>query len=119
MRSVALSTEQPCGSCGRLKRTSARRFPPLFDMTLRIESEPLFAVVLPESIQASAVAVSVCCGPQSTALRIVHEKLAGESSMLPAASTARTWKVCGPTGRPEYTRGEVQAVNAAASREHW
>jgi hypothetical protein len=66
MRSVALSTEQPSGMVGRLNRTRARRLPPLFDMTLRIESEPLFAVVLPESIQASAVAVMVCCEPQST-----------------------------------------------------
>jgi hypothetical protein len=74
MRSVALSTEQPSGMVGRLKRTRARRFPPLFDMTLRIESEPLFDVVLPESIQESAFAVSVCWAPQSTVeLWIVHE----------------------------------------------
>jgi hypothetical protein len=44
-------------------------------MTLRIESDPLLFEVLPESIQASAFAVSVCCAPQSTvvALWIVHE----------------------------------------------
>ena len=64
MRSVALSTEQPCGMVGRLNWTRARRLPPFFDMTLRIESEPLLLVVLPESIQASAVAVRVCCAPQ-------------------------------------------------------
>jgi hypothetical protein len=66
MRRVALSTEQPCGMVGRLKRTTARRLPPLLDMTLRIESEPLLLVVLPESIQASAAAVRVTSGPQST-----------------------------------------------------
>src|ERR687895_712223 len=59
MRSVALSTEQPCGMVGRLNRTRARRLPPLLDMTLRIESEPLFDEVLPESIQASAAAGGV------------------------------------------------------------
>ena len=72
MRSVALSTEQPCGIVGRLKRTTARRLPPLFDMTLRIESEPVLAVGLPELSQASAAAVSVCCAPQLTAVWIVH-----------------------------------------------
>ena len=67
------ATEQPCGIAGRLNRTRARRLPPLLDITLRIESEPLFDAVLPESIQASAFAVSVCCGPQLTVgLWIVH-----------------------------------------------
>ena len=73
MRSVALSTEQPVGIVGRLNRTSARRLPPLLDITLRVESEPLFDEVLPESIQASAFAVSVCWVPQLTVvLWIVH-----------------------------------------------
>ena len=74
MRSVAVSTEQPAGIVGRLNRTRARRLPPLLDITLRVESEPLFDPVLPESIQASPFAVSVCWAPQLTVgLWIVHE----------------------------------------------
>ena len=45
-------------------------------------------------------------------------KLAGVRSVLPAASVARTWKVCEPTARPEYALGDVQAANAAASSLH-
>src|ERR687895_174543 len=119
MRRVALSTEQPCGIVGRLKRTRPRRLPLLLDMTFRIESEPLLFDGPPWSIQASALAVSVCCGPQSTIrLPIVQEAIAGVPSTLPAASIARTRKVCGPTARAEYDLGEVQAANAAESSEH-
>ena len=66
MRSVRSRRCSRFGIVGMLKRTSARRLPPLFDMTLRSESEPLLSDGLPESIQASAVAVSVCCVPQFT-----------------------------------------------------
>ena len=31
---------------------------------------------------------------------IVQVKLAGDASVLPAASVARTWKVCEPSARP-------------------
>src|SRR5918999_1438323 len=113
MRSVALSTEQPCGMDGRLKRTSARLFEPLFDMTLRIESEPLLLVVLPESIHASALAVSVCWLPQFTVGAggwTVHVALATVWSRLPAASTARTRNVCVVVVRFVYAFGEVHAA---------
>src|SRR5688572_7163981 len=111
MRRVALSTVQPCGIAGRVKPTRARRLPPLFDMTLRIESEPLFDEVLPESIQASLVAVRVCCAPQLTVvLWIVHEAVAGVWSRLPAASFARTENVCWPTLKLVYALGEVHAA---------
>jgi hypothetical protein len=66
---------QPAGIDGRSNRTSARLFEaPFLDMTLRIESEPLLLEELPWSIQASPLAVSVCCGPQSiVGLWTVHE----------------------------------------------
>src|ERR687896_738222 len=119
MRSVALSTEQPSGIVGRLNPTRARRFAPFLDMTLRIESEPLLLVGLPSSIQASAVAGRVCCGPQSTVeLWIVHQELAGVWSTLVAASFARTEKVCVPAARPVYPFGVVQTAYAAVSSLH-
>ncbi len=34
------------------------------------------------------------------AVSIVQVKLAGVASVLPAASVARTWKVCEPSARP-------------------
>src|SRR4051812_16652993 len=38
--------------------------------------------------------------------------------MLPAASVARTWKVCIPTGSPVAVYGDVQRKNAPVSRRH-
>jgi hypothetical protein len=49
---------------------------------------------------------------------IVHVREAGELSTFPEASLPRTSKVCVPAARPEYVRGDVQAVNAAPSRRH-
>jgi hypothetical protein len=72
-RSVADSTTQPCGFVGIEKRTTARRLllgP--FDMTLSVESVPLFEDALPWSIQLSAFAVNVTVEPQSTGASIVQ-----------------------------------------------
>src|SRR5687768_6219474 len=49
---------------------------------------------------------------------IVHAKLAGVASTLPAPSIARTANVCGPTARPAYSCGEAHDANAAPSSEH-
>src|ERR687892_1161928 len=117
MRSVALSTEQPCGIVGRLNPTRARRFAPFLDMTLRIESEPLLLVGLPSSIQASALAVRVCWEPQSTVELWIVQLYVADWELL-AASVARTSNVWGLTARPEYDFGESQTANAAPSRRH-
>src|SRR5918996_568015 len=117
MRSVALSTEQPCGIVGRLNPTRARRFAPFLDMTLRIESEPLLLVGLPSSIQASALAVRVCWEPQSTVELWIVQLYVADWELL-AASVARTSNVWGLTARPEYDFGESQAASAAPSRRH-
>jgi len=44
--------------------------------------------------------------------------VAGEESVLPAPSTARTRKVCDPAPSPVYVCGLVHAANGAASRLH-
>jgi hypothetical protein len=49
----------------------------------------------------------------------VHVRLAGEASVLPAASVARTSNVCDPFARFEYAFGDVQAAQAPASMRHW
>src|SRR5919206_85670 len=49
----------------------------------------------------------------------LHVNEAGVASVLPAASVARTWKVCEPSARPVYCLGEVQAVKPPASSWHW
>src|SRR5918992_2256153 len=118
MRSAALSTEQPCGIVGRLNRTRARRFAPFPDMTLRIESEPLLIDGLPWSIQASALAVSVCWEPQST-VELWIVQLCVADWEFSAASVARTSKLCWPSARLVYSFGEVHAVSGAESSEHW
>src|SRR4051812_39980340 len=48
----------------------------------------------------------------------VKVKVAGEASMLPAASMARTFIVCLPFAN-DTVLGEVQAAQAAASSLHW
>jgi hypothetical protein len=38
--------------------------------------------------------------PVGTMVSIVHERLAGELSVMPAGLIERTWKVCDPSDRP-------------------
>ena len=63
---------------------------PASDVKLK-EALPLFDVVAGDAvIDALGAAVS-----------IVHVKLAGVESVFPAASLARTWKVCVPSASAE------------------
>ena len=92
-RSLAVSRTQPAGIVGRSNRTSARRFAfPLLDMTLRIESPPLFDDGLLCSIQASATDGMVCAEPQ----------FAGVAAGLdrPQLARRRLVDVAGRVGRP-------------------
>ena len=50
-------------------------------------------------------------------MSIVHVYVAGDWSALPAASVARTRNSCDPAARPVWSRGDVQAANAAPSSE--
>src|ERR671914_2712359 len=59
-RSVADCTTQPAGACGRLKWTTARLFSAGdFEITLSVESSPLFLIESCSSIQASCTAATV------------------------------------------------------------
>src|SRR5215217_3223526 len=49
---------------------------------------------------------------------IVHVNDAGVASVLPAASVARTSKVCEPSARPLYDFGEEQVVQEPPSIRH-
>src|SRR4249919_4196591 len=49
---------------------------------------------------------------------IVQVKLAGDASVLPAASVARTWKVCEPWLSPVWLLGELQADQPPPSSWH-
>jgi len=49
----------------------------------------------------------------------VQLRVAGEASVLPAASVAFTAKVWGPTPIPAYDLGEVQLPQDPESSEHW
>lgn len=66
IRSVAVSRTHPAGVDGKLNRRRPRRFAPLFDMTLRIESEPLLLDWLLWSIHESATALIVWAEPPLT-----------------------------------------------------
>src|SRR5258706_3247394 len=48
----------------------------------------------------------------------VHVLDAGDASVLPVASFARTRNVCEPLARPEYAFGLVQAAEAPPSMRH-
>ncbi len=83
-----------------------------------------------EKVNVADVSVVVAAGPLSTVVSggvvsgggagdsTVHEYSAGDRSRLPAASMARTSKVCAPTTRSVYTTGEAQAANQAPSMAH-
>jgi hypothetical protein len=49
---------------------------------------------------------------------MLHWVLTGLASTLPAASLARTEKLCVPSERPVYSLGELQAEKAWASSLH-
>ena len=69
---------------------------------------------------------AVALGPAGPELNVtvgalvltVNVCAAGVASVLPAASVARTWKVCEPSARAAVVRGDVHAANAAASTLH-
>lgn len=49
----------------------------------------------------------------------VKLELAGVASQFPAASHARTWKVCAPSARDEIAAGEEHGAYAPLSIAHW
>ncbi len=62
-----------------------------------------------------AIGVGVGVGPPVT----VKPRVAGVRSGLPAASTARTWNVCGPPARfSGVAYGDEQGANGASSTRH-
>src|SRR3954447_16663129 len=67
-----------------------------------------------EEIVVSGAVVSA----GGTGALTVQVAAAGEASVLPAASVARTSKVCDPTVRPERALGDVQAAHAPPSMRH-
>src|SRR3954452_2454009 len=76
-------------------------------------AEPVATVPLgPDEIDVSGAVVS------SGVVSIVHVRVAGEASVLPAPSVARTLNVCEPSARPEYALGEVHAAYAPPSMRH-
>ena len=70
------------------------------------------------SSHASATAVAVAGDGQENGPLTVQVWVAGEGSVFPAGSVARTRRVWVPSVSPVYWRGEVQKVNADPSREH-
>jgi hypothetical protein len=73
---------------------------------------------LAERVKVALVSMVGSIGPESIVVSggvlstawTVQPKLAGVGSTLPAASVARTSKVCGPTARPANSAGEVHAA---------
>jgi hypothetical protein len=68
-----------------------------------------------ELVVTAGPLVSVVSGAVES---IVQAKEAGVASMFPAASLARTEKLCSPSARPAYSFGLVQASYAPASSAH-
>ena len=74
---------------------------------------PLVAV--PEGPPLMVVSGAVVSGGGTAT---VHVRVAGDPSVLPAASVARTSKVCEPFASPEYALGEEQLPQLPASSRH-
>jgi hypothetical protein len=66
-------------------------------------------------VWAGGAAVIVVCG---AVVSIVQLCTAGLPSTFPAASIARTRKLCDPAASPAYVCGDSQATKAALSSEH-
>src|SRR5688572_15672753 len=115
---VADWTTQPVGTVPIGNRTTERRFPPDFDITLRLESEPLFSDTLPELNQASASACSVTVVvAQTGADETVQFQVYGVASRLPDASLACTANVWAPMGTADRLTGDVHGVKATPSSQ--
>ena len=63
-------------------------------------------------------AVMVVSGGVVSEVSTVNARLAGVASVLPAASVARTSKVCAPRLNAPVVNGDVHGANAAASTRH-
>jgi hypothetical protein len=84
---------------------------------LSLEEKPKFAVVdivVPEG----PATIEVLGGVVSPSARTVQVRLAGEASVLPAASVALTAKVCEPIVSELYSRGELHVAQEPESSLH-
>jgi hypothetical protein len=63
--------------------------------------------------------VCVHAPPPPPPVETVHDRDAGEASVLPAASVARTSNVCAEAARPEYAFGDEHAPQLPPSSRHW
>src|SRR5688572_15459640 len=72
------------------------------------------SVVWPGGAASMAVSGAVVSGGAT----IDHPYEAGDTSVLPAASTARTSKRCSPSARPLYSTPDAHGPNATPSSEH-
>jgi hypothetical protein len=71
-------------------------------------------VALDSSVGSVGRSVIVVSGDN---VSTVHAWLAGDGSVLPAVSAARTRKRCRPSSKPEKIAGLLHGANAASSRE--
>ena len=80
----------------------------------------------PASLEKVKVGVSSLVGPagppsiavSGACVSTVHVRLAGDPSVFPAASVARTWKVCSPSASALRTCGLVHEANVPSSSLH-
>jgi hypothetical protein len=98
--------------------------PPLRDTQLtRTSPCAVLAGLSIVSVVAAVVFTFSVAGPRTMPLpgvpaSIVQVRLAGEASVLPAASVALTWNVCPPVDKLEYAFGELQVLKLPPSRAH-
>jgi hypothetical protein len=104
----SVSAAVVCGEVQAAKGAASTRHWKLEPGSLEIAYVGVLSVVGPESI--------VVCG---AVVSTVIARLAGLPSTYPAASLARTSKVCAPSARTAVVCGDVQAVKAPVSTRHW
>src|SRR3954471_9451804 len=86
--------------------------PDSVDANAKLADAELTVPLGPDEIDVSGAVVST--GVVTT----VHVRVAGEASVLPAPSVARTSNVWEPSARPEYALGDVHAAYAPPSMRH-
>src|SRR5438034_4352520 len=105
---VSIVTLPARGACKRNQREWPPALPAWFGSPGSLLAPVLYVSKLPLDVRrATASANTSLSGTPGVDAGTVQVVDAGDGSVRPAASSARTRKVCEPVSRPSYARGEV------------
>ena len=111
------SDEYDCGEAQATQAPPSRRHSNVesdsVDENAKLADRVVTVPVGPDAIEVSGGVAS-----SGVDALIVQLREAGDASVFPAASVARTSNVCAPASSAEYDVGDAQSLHAPASRRH-